>query len=253
VLEEVGYWVPNIIQDDIWLGTKLALRGYFPVVLERGETEVLVPSKFRTLRIQQSRWAYGASEVLSKTFYSILTRAKMSLGKRLEMILYMLQPALTLLILIATLLAFAATVLEPGWNLWKALHTPSLVTIALIADAVIIAYVVLQLQLSDKTGWIRDKVSIWESLVQLGRAAAMLGVLIPVMGLYSLRGLLRLKYKYIVTPKQESNIGRDWLPYVMLAIFAMGTCLALINHNIVSLAIILPFLIVSAYSSIRIE
>ncbi len=253
VLEEVGYWGPNIIQDDIWLGTKLALKGYFPVVLEKGETEVLVPSKFRALRIQQSRWAYGASEVLSRTLHSIMTRAKMSLGKKLEMILYMFQPALTLLILIAILLAFAAAALEPGWSFWRALHSPALVTIALIAEAVIIAYVVLQLKLSDKTGWITDGASLWKSLVQLGRAAAMLGVLIPVMGFYSLRGLLRLRYRYIITPKRGSSVRRDWLPYVMLAASAAGTVLALLNCNIVSLAILLPFLIVSAYSSVRIE
>jgi len=253
VLEEVGYWGPNIIQDDIWLGTKLALRGYFPVVLEKGETEVLVPSKFRALRIQQSRWAYGASEVLSRTLHNIMAHAKMSLGKKLEMILYMLQPALTLLILIAIILAFAAAVLEPGWSFWRALHSPALVAIALIAEAVILAYVVLQLELSDKTGWISDGVSIWKSLVQLGRAAAMLGVLIPVMGFNSLRGLLRLKYRYIITPKQGSRIGRDWLPCVMLAASIIGTVIALINHNIVSLAIFLPFLAVSAYSTARIE
>ncbi len=253
VLEEVGYWGPDIIQDDIWLGTKLALKGYFPVVLEKGETEVLVPSKFRALRIQQSRWAYGASEVLSRTIHSIMTRAKMSLGKKLEMILYMLQPALTLLILIAILLAFAAAALEPGWSFWRALHSPALVTIALIAEAVIIAYIILQLKLSDKTGWITDGASLWKSLVQLGRAAAMLGVLIPVMGFHSLRGLLRLRYRYIITPKRGSSVGRDWLPYAMLVASATGTVLALLNYNIVSLAILLPFLAVSAYSSVRIE
>ncbi len=253
VLEEVGYWGANIIQDDIWLGTKLALRGYFPLVLEDGETWVLVPSKFRALRIQQSRWAYGASEVLSRTLHSIMTRAKMSLGKKLEMIIYMLQPALTLLALIAILLAFAAAVLEPGWSFWRALHNPALVTVALIAEAVIVAYVVLQLKLSDKTGWITDGVSLWKSLVQLGRAAAMLGVLVPVMGFHSLRGLLRLKYKYIITPKQESSVGRDRLPYAMLAVTATGTALASLNHNIVSLAILLPFLVASAYSCVRIE
>ncbi len=253
VLEEVGYWGPNIIQDDIWLGTKLALRGYFPVVLEKGETEVLVPSKFRALRIQQSRWAYGASEVLSRTLHSIMTRAKMSLGKKLEMILYMLQPALTLLILIAILLAFAAAVLEPGWSFWRALHSPALVTIALIAEAVVVAYVVLQLKLSDKTGWITDGASLWKSLVQLGRAAAMLGVLIPVMGFHSLRGLLRLRYRYIITPKRGSSVGRDWLPYAMLAASVAGIILAILNYNIVSLTILLPFLAVSAYSSVRIE
>jgi len=253
VLEEVGYWGPNIIQDDIWLGTKLALRGYFPVVLGKGETEVLVPSRLRALRIQQSRWAYGASEVLSRTLYSILARAKMSLGRRLEMILYMLQPALTLLILIAALLAFAAAVLEPGWGFWRALHSPALIAIALVAEALIVAYVALQLKLSDKTGWITDGASLWKSLVQLGRAAAMLGVLIPVMGIHSLRGLLRLRYRYIITPKQGSSVGRDWLPYAMLAASTAGTALALLSNNIVSLTILLPFLIVSAYSSVRIE
>ncbi len=253
VLEEVGYWGPNIIQDDIWLGTKLALRGYFPVVLEKGETEVLVPSRLRALRIQQSRWAYGASEVLSRTLYSIVAHAKMSLGKKLEMILYMLQPALTLLILVATLLAFAAAVLEPGWGFWKALHSPALITIALVAEAIIVAYIILQLRLSNKTGWVTDEASLWKSLVQLGRAAAMLGVLIPIMGIHSLRGLLRLRYRYIITPKQGSSVGRDWLPYAMLAASAAGVAIALLNHNIVSLAILLPFLAVSAYSSIRIE
>ncbi len=253
VLEEVGYWGPNIIQDDIWIGTKLALKGYFPVVLEKGETEVLVPTRLKALRVQQSRWAYGASEVFSRTFLKILRHAKMGAFEKFEMFLYMLQPALTLLILIAAILAFAAAILEPGWTLWKALHTPSLLAIGLLAEAVIIAYIAVQLKLSKHLGLCNNKEEAWNALVQLGRATAMLGVLMPVMGLYALRGLLRFKYRYKITPKKTSGIGRDWIPYAVLAFSAVGTAISIIHRNIVSLTILMPFLIVSVYSLFRLK
>ncbi len=253
VLEEVGYWGPDVIQDDLWIGTKLALKGYFPVVLEKGETHVLVPTKLKTFRIQQSRWAYGASEVFSRTFLKIIRHARMSAFKKFEMFIYMLQPALTLLILIAAVLAYAAAIAEPGWTLWKALHTPSLLIPGLLAEAIIIAYIFFQIRLSNNLGLCNSKEDMWKSLVQVGRATAMLGVLMPVLGLYALRGLMRIKYRYIITPKKESEIGRDWVPYAVLAFAVSGTVLSLIHDNIVSLTILMPFLIVSLYALFRLR
>ncbi len=248
VLEKVGYWGPGIIQDDIWLGTKLAQKGYEPTILVDGHTEVLVPSRLKSLRIQQSRWAYGASEIFSRTVRKLM-RAPLKPGVKAEMMYYMLQPALSIILTIALGLALLSSIMEPGWWFLKAFYNPVILCSALVSESLFIAYALLHLLIGRTVKAVPDT----STLVQMGRAAALLGIMAPVMSFYSILGLLRIKLSYRITPKAsaEENLKRDWLPAVLLLISLAGVLLSVINHNVVSGAILSLLLIVSAYSTLR--
>ncbi len=250
VLEEVGFWGPGVIQDDIWLGTKLAVKGYMPALLPEGSTEVLVPSKLKSLRIQQSRWAYGASEIISRTLGKIL-RAPLPLGTRLEMVLYVLQPSISIPFMLASVLAFLAAFLEPGWGLLKALHSMSIMLSLAVAELVVLTYAALHINLGKIIKSARRKVTA----VQLGRAAAIYGVLYPIIGFYSLLGLLRLKLSYRITPKAgaEEKLRGDWVPYLMTAVSAAGIAASAVSNNVVSMLLMLLTFISSVYSVLRLE
>lgn len=248
VLEKVGYWGPGIIQDDVWLGTKLAQNGYEPTILMDGHTEVLVPSRLKSLRIQQSRWAYGASEIFSRTVRRLM-RAPLGAGVKAEMMYYMLQPALSIILTIALGLALLSSIIEPGWWFLKAFHNPVILCSALVSESLFVAYALLHLLIGRTVKAVPDS----STLVQMGRAAALLGVMAPVMSFYSILGLLRVKLRYRITPKAsaEEELGRDWLPAALLLVSVVGVLLSAINHNVVSGTILSLLLIVSAYSTLR--
>ncbi|MCD6323978.1 MAG: glycosyltransferase family 2 protein [Desulfurococcales archaeon] len=250
VLEEVGYWGPNVIQDDIWLGTKLAGKGYMPDLLPEGSTEVLVPAKLKSFRIQQSRWAYGASEIISKTLDKIL-KSPLPLGTRLEMVLYVLQPSISIPLTVASILAFIAAFVEPGWDVLKALHSMSIMLSAALAELVILTYAALHINL----GKIIKSAKRKAAAVQLGRAAAVYGVLYPVIGFYSLLGLLRIKLSYKITPKAgaEEELKGDWVPYLTASVSGAGIIASAFSNNIVAMLLMLLSFISSVYSIVRLE
>ncbi len=250
VLRDVGYWGPNVIQDDIWLGTKLAAKGYKPDILPEGSVDVLVPSKIKSFRIQQSRWAYGASEILSRTLRKVM-RSPFSLGVRLEMLLYMLQPSFSIPFTLAEILALVAAFMEPGWGILKALHSLSILISLGLAESIILTYAALHINIGKIVKSAHHKFT----LVQVGRASAVYGVLFPILGVYSLLGLLRIKLSYRITPKAESeeNLGKDLTPYVMAGISSAGVIASLLNGNVVTLLLMLIPLISNIYAIFRLK
>jgi len=250
VLEEVDYWGPNIIQDDIWLGTKLATRNYFPDLLPEGETEVLVPSRLRSFRIQQSRWAYGTSEIFSRTYRKIL-RSPLSLRVKLEMLMYILQPAVSIPYTLATIIALVAAFLEPGWGVFHTLHSLSILFSAGIAEGLILVYAALHINI----GKLVKEATRKATLVQIGRAAATYGVLFPIIGVYSLLGLLKVKLTYKITPKggAEEVLNRDWAPLIISLGSGIGIIASLLTINLVALLILLTPFISGVYALIRLK
>jgi len=250
VLEDVGYWGQNIIQDDIWLGTKLALRNYFPDLLPDGETEVLVPSRLKSFRIQQSRWAYGTSEIFSRTFRSIL-KSPLSLGIKLEMLAYMLQPSVSIPFTLAVIIALAAAFLEPGWNLFHTIHSLSVLFSAGIAEGIVLVYAALHLNIGKLVKEVPGKTT----LIQIGRVAATYGVLFPILGIYSLLGLLRIKLSYRITPKGrvEEGLEGDWPPLIITLISGLGIAASAIMMNLVTLLILLLPFVTGMYALIRLK
>ena len=250
VLERIGFWGADVIQDDIWLGTKLAFNGYKPDALPEGNTEVLVPSKLKSFRIQQSRWAYGASEIFSRTFVKII-KSPLSLRNKMEMFMYVLQPSISIPLALATLIAFFAAFLEPGWGILHALNSMSILLSLGIAEGVVVVYAALHINIGKIVKDADKKIT----LIQMGRAAAVYGVLYLIIGFYSLLGLLRIKLPYKITPKggAEETVEKDWVPVFTALISLIGVIASLLTINIVAFLLLLMPLISSLYAIIRLE
>ena len=89
-LLRVGLWDPMIIQDDMYIGSKFLSMGLKVGYVDDAEVKVLVPSTYGALKIQQSRWAFGATNVLRRMFKHIV-KAPYPILCKLEAILFLAQ------------------------------------------------------------------------------------------------------------------------------------------------------------------
>ncbi|MEM1665391.1 MAG: glycosyltransferase family 2 protein [Zestosphaera sp.] len=80
VLLKVGLWEFNVIQDDMYIGTKLYGMGHTVGYSDDALVEVSVPSNFRAFAVQQSRWAFGAVETLKKGYLRYIVKKSKDLG-----------------------------------------------------------------------------------------------------------------------------------------------------------------------------
>lgn len=247
VISEVGGWGPGIVQDDIHIGVKLALAGYDTRVLEEAPVNILVPSKFHSLKKQQRRWAYGTSEVLSRSFLPLLRARRIPLWRRLEMIMYMSQPLQTTPLFLAFLMAPVVAILEPGVPLEFLL--PAIIGLSSVTAFLVAAYVHLFRRLSGVSAKTADV------LANVGRFAAMLTVLSPVLSLSALKGLARAGMPFEVTPKGEKERGlrKDTLP-ALEALYALASVfISLACGNAAALLVSSVLLVSSAYALARLD
>ncbi|MEM2847789.1 MAG: glycosyltransferase family 2 protein, partial [Zestosphaera sp.] len=77
---KVGLWEFNVIQDDMYIGTKLYGMGHTVGYSDDALVEVSVPSNFRAFAVQQSRWAFGAVETLKKGYLRYIVKKSKDLG-----------------------------------------------------------------------------------------------------------------------------------------------------------------------------
>ena len=248
VLESVNGWGPGIIQDDIWLGTKLATKGIEPKVLNGCYLDVLVPSKYTAFRIQQCRWAYGTSEVLSRMFWRII-KAPISALKKLEMIIYMLQPAISIPVLTSMLLATAAAVTEGHVGIMALLHSPIAMALGIVVVALTAFYLVIEIQVA------RDLSlgSVKKIAFMIGRQAAFHSSLIPLLAVYSILGFIRKKMPYRITPKgpHEDLLSID-TPLLIMALIAIALFIVcVLSLNFVAALMLLAFLSPYIYTIIN--
>jgi len=89
-LLRAGLWDPTIIQDDMYIGSKFLGMGLKVGYVDDVEVKVLVPSTYGALKIQQSRWAFGATNVLRRMFKYIV-KAPYPILRKLEAILFLAQ------------------------------------------------------------------------------------------------------------------------------------------------------------------
>ncbi len=184
----VGLW-DDVIQDDMYIGMKLFVNGFKTNYVDDAMVKVLVPSTFESLRIQQGRWAYGALEVLRKT-YKQLIRSRVGVLKKLEAALFLGQyiPA-SLLFLGSLIVPLTAVLLRDDIaNYGLALMT--------LSGAAILTYAV---------GLYRSLISKYarRSVVirTMGSSAAITIALLPTIFTGTLKSLLGKKIYYRVTPK----------------------------------------------------
>jgi hypothetical protein len=178
-------------------------------------------------------------------------KSPFSLGVRLEMLLYMLQPSFSIPFTLAEIIALIAAFMEPGWDILRALHSLSILISLALAESIILTYAALHINIGKIVKSAHHKIT----LVQMGRASAVYGVLFPILGFYSLLGLLRAKLSYRITPKagSEESLGRDLTPHIMATISFVGVIASILNGNLVTLLLMLIPLISNIYAIIRLE
>jgi len=239
VLESVNGWGPRIIQDDIWLGTKLATKGIEPKVLNGCYLDVLVPCKYTAFRIQQCRWAYGTSEVLSKMFWRFV-KAPISTIKKLEMIVYMLQPAVSIPVLASMLLATVAALSEGHVGILALINSPIAMALGVTIVVLTALYSIIEIRIARDLGLGSTK----KIAFMMGRQAAFHSSLIPLLAIYSALGFIRKRIPYRITPKgsREDVLGID-TPLLVMALTAIGMfTICVLTMNFVTALMLFAFL-----------
>lgn len=245
VVLDVGGWGDGIVQDDIWMGVKLALGGYRTRLLSGSRLKVLVPSTLGAFKKQQRRWSYGTSDVLRRSFLRVLKHGGLPLHVRLEMLAYMSLPALTIPPALAVAVLPFLGLLEPRVGLGGLLTALSLALAPFVVVAPLYLYLYSKL--------VRVGSSLKESLVNLGRFAAIIATLVPVLALASVRGLLGLSYSFEVTPKgkKEAAEKKEALPVYLSAWFSASLAVGIVMQNSVQVLLSLLFLASSAWAYFR--
>mgnify|MGYP001772936702 CR=1 FL=1 len=241
IIRSVGFWRPDVIQDDIWLGYELLSRGIKPRLLN-GHLLVSVPRTLNSARIQQCRWSYGSVNIFSR-FVGKVLRAPVKTGTKIEAIFYSTQPIASLLALLAFITALPAALLEKNLNICPALLIP-------IAAAVILQAIVLRFFCSSAY-----RVSLWKMVYLSGRVSAIYTVLTPLLGYSALKGLARARYKYRITPKslQLRRSLLDLSEIVALLLSIPTLSISIINKNAVTFIVSLPLALASLYSIVRLD
>jgi cellulose synthase/poly-beta-1,6-N-acetylglucosamine synthase-like glycosyltransferase len=241
---ELGGWGDDIVQDDIWMGVKLALNGRHTSIAEDLSLRVLVPSTLASFKKQQKRWAYGTSDVLRRSAPKLLTSKELPLGKRLEMIAYISLPLLAIPATLSLLLLPVAGILEPCIGPEKLFKEALLPLLPLLFLAPI------YLPLYRKS---LKKFSIKQSITNLGRFAAVLATLIPALAWSSLKGLLGIPYSFEVTPKgrKEAQEKRPRDPLYMWMWSTLSLAISLVRMNTATALLSLAFLAASTWTCLR--
>ncbi|NPA96839.1 MAG: glycosyltransferase family 2 protein [Crenarchaeota archaeon] len=216
VIEGIGLWRTDVIQDDIWLGTQLASRGIKPRVLPRF-IEVTTPPTLEAAAIQLSRWSYGASDVLRR-FWRCVARSPLRAVEKAEALLYIAQPLQSVIATAGLVIGVAAAVLERGIPLLY----PGFICVAMVFAAVSAAYSYIARVFAESWG---ERLYVEKMPFLMGRYSALMAVISPILAASTISGLLGLRARYRVTPKE---VGSREVPRLAIAsTVAWGACLAL--------------------------
>ncbi|MEM2920989.1 MAG: glycosyltransferase family 2 protein, partial [Candidatus Bathyarchaeia archaeon] len=194
VLESLGLWDMNVVQDDMWMGVKLISKGMMVAFSNDTPVEVLVPHTFKAFKIQQSKWFYGVMDVLRRGISKVLMSKSVSIARRLEALLYLCQQTPPCFILLGTFLLSAIALLTSK-DIASTL-LPALVTWWLFNIAEATVFLKSQLR--------RGK-DPKESIFLLGRSAAMAFALAPSLLINGLAGITGIRMSYKITPKGEEE------------------------------------------------
>lgn len=242
LLREIGFWRYDVVQDDIWLGYELMNRGIEPKLID-SYIDVGVPKTLNATRVQQCRWSYGSLNIVSR-FIGKALKAPISLWKRVEAIIYTLQPISGLLILLSLVLAIISSVVDRDVGV-------SIIEIIPIVLTLLTQGIALYAFGSSSA---IPRLNIWKRLCLAGRAGAIYTLLSPLLGYYALMGLLRVKYVYRITPKDlGSRTPMDFSEAIVLILSLPLLLASIINRNMITFVISLPLVVSAMYSIARLE
>lgn len=188
VLEDIGGWPEDTLIEDVDLSVKLLIRGRKIKYLHEVELPIEIPETYHALKKQQVRWVYGATQVFINNFWNVI-RSNISLKWKLEIILHIIQ--YHALLLNVALIIFALLSLVLGFDVLL-INMYYLVFLLPFISIYAIAY-----YHSSCSVIANPK----KRIVNIGRSAAVIGSLAPLVFISSLKAFLKLKELWHVTPK----------------------------------------------------
>ncbi len=182
-------WDERRIQDDMDIGVRIMRLGGKILFIDDEPVYVEVPRRYRSLRIQQERWSYGATDVAITRFWDIL-RSPQPWYAKLEAYYFLLQylPASLVFFGFILLSVSAFSLVVDMFSVFWWLGLPWLIFAAI--------YSYLYIRSLGEMGYSR-----WMGLVNLGRSAAITTALTPTLTAAIFRALIRRPFVYKRTPK----------------------------------------------------
>lgn len=186
---ELHGWDEKRIQDDMEIGSRLMRLGKRVLFLDDEPVYVEVPRRFKSLRVQQERWAYGATDAAIARFCDIL-RSKQPWYAKIEALTFLLQyfPA------VAGFIGFFIIGLASLFCSIDLFYIYWFMGIPWIAMACLYGYSYIRCLTEAGYTW-------YKALVNLGRSAAISVSLSPIFTISFFKALLRRPMIYKRTPK----------------------------------------------------
>lgn len=227
----LGGWDENRIQDDSELGARLLCTNYRVSYLDKHAVKVENPTTYKSFRVQQSRWAYGALDAaLARLKCFLFSRAPLLV--RLEAFGYLLQYVPQVLTFIGAVLLTIATILKPLG------YVESVFPLFILWLASLILYNAL-------THLVVWKDASWTAIVSAGRLGALATAISPYIALSTVKAILRQREVYKRTPKgaYERELHSRRIPWELIwgFFFIVGCTVSVLNGRVLTGAVVMPF------------
>ncbi|OYT38849.1 MAG: hypothetical protein B6U89_05210 [Desulfurococcales archaeon ex4484_58] len=187
--KKLNGWDEERIQDDLEIGCRIMSLNKKILFLDKDPVYVEIPRRYRSLRLQQDRWVYGATDV-AITRFTHLMRSKQPWYAKFDALYYLLQYLPAISTFIGFLILSFIVLLEPQDYIreYWFLGLPWMILAFIYGK-----YYVDSLR---EYGY-----SVWRTIVNLGRSAALTVSLTPTLTKSFFQALLRLKVGFKRTPK----------------------------------------------------
>lgn len=212
---EMKGWDPTKIQDDMEIGCRLIGKGFKIKYLDECKAYVEVPNTYKSLRIQQTRWAYGATDVFVSRFKEIIKSPQSIIGK-VENFMFLLQYLPAMLAFIGTIVLAVASFLTGIDYITR--HYYLLIT-WIVAETIYATILYREIK-----NIVKDS---WKATVNLGRNAAIVTALTPHLSWSMIQAFTRKKITYKRTPKGKFEQSASDLRIPVE--FLMGTALLILG------------------------
>ena len=217
-IESVGPWDPSMIQDDLEIGARLIKNGR-RICSSTSPVYVEVPDNLVAFYVQQTRWAMGSIEVLTRRFKEIMSR-NISLKQKIDILIFLLQYVPIGLTFLAALGLALMSLL--GLNhVYDYLRTP--IILIWILSLSIYGYNFIKTALGK--GY-----KLVEAMRALGKVSSYTVAISPFILVGLLSGL-RKNRKYVVTPKGVKVDTWIQYPVILFGILFLTSSIIYLMHG----------------------
>ncbi|WP_440059539.1 glycosyltransferase [Thermogladius sp. 4427co] len=224
--EELRGWDEDRIQDDMDIGARAFAKGYRVEYIDSCRVYVEVPRRYSSLKTQQERWAYGATDVAVSRASLILRGAGRWINKA-ETIFFLSQYVIVLLY-------------------WIGFLVTGSISLFLRRDLALEYYPLTILWLLSQALFSYSEQRclegpMWDKAVNMGRIAAVTVSLSPSISKGVIRALLRIRMEYKRTPKgvYEKYSRAGTVPGELILLAVLSTLLFMfLYYKMIVLSII---------------